>query len=79
MAGELAIEKVHRGTTFKYETIAKMTVKYGKPGETFSQMLERVCEKLTKNVKLTTAQHAEIDAQIVANREKRLAKRAKKK
>ena len=77
MAGELGVDKVHRGTTFRYETIAKMEKKFLKEGETFAQMLERVCAELTKDVKLTRDVHDRIDAQIAENYRKRFEKRNK--
>ena len=77
MAGELAVDKVHRGLTLKYETIAKLTLKFGKPGETFSQILERVCDEITRDVRLPKDTLDDIKNTIAENYRKRMEKRGR--
>lgn len=79
MAHELGIDKVNIGLAMPMVTRAKMKVKYCKPGETFNAMMNRVCEELTKDVKLSKDEMEEIDKKMAENYQRRMAKREQEK
>lgn len=79
MAHELGIDKVNIGLAMHIMTREKMKSKYCKPGETFNGMMNRVCEELTKDVKLSKSQIDEIDKKIAENYKRRMEKREKEK